>query len=142
MAPAVEFNFSLSQTVRHLERHTAGCVATVARRTARLPGTHGHRVKLISPQFARPLVKSNKNDFVEADAICKAACWLTMRFVTPKIESPQTLSTLHRVRESLVRDCTKAVNQIHGVGNKLARTTWATAVSRTVFDSHRPGIAT
>lgn len=37
-----------------------------------------------------------------------------MRFVTPKTESQQTLSALHRVRESLIRDRTKAVNQIHG----------------------------
>jgi transposase len=37
-----------------------------------------------------------------------------MRFVTPKTESQQTLSALHRVRESLVRDRTKTSNQIHG----------------------------
>ncbi|MDD0278500.1 IS110 family transposase, partial [Shigella flexneri] len=28
------------------------------------------RPKLISPQFVRPFVKSNKNDFVDAEAIC------------------------------------------------------------------------
>lgn len=32
-----------------------------------------HQVKLISPQFVRPFVKSNKNDFVDAEAICEAA---------------------------------------------------------------------
>lgn len=32
----------------------------------------GHAVKLISPQFVRPFVKSNKNDFVDAEAICEA----------------------------------------------------------------------
>ncbi|WP_154388935.1 IS110 family transposase, partial [Yersinia enterocolitica] len=26
----------------------------------------GHQIKLISPQFVRPFVKSNKNDFVDA----------------------------------------------------------------------------
>ncbi|HFV6485074.1 TPA: transposase, partial [Escherichia coli] len=30
----------------------------------------GHDVKLISPQFVRPFVKSNKNDFIDAEAIC------------------------------------------------------------------------
>ncbi len=30
----------------------------------------GHSPKLISPQFVRPFVKSNKNDFVDAEAIC------------------------------------------------------------------------
>jgi transposase len=73
----------------------------------------GHDVKLISPQFVRPFVKSNKNDFVDAEAICEAACRPSMRFVTPKNEAQQTLSALHRVRESLVHDRTKASNQIH-----------------------------
>ncbi|KVZ47510.1 IS110 family transposase [Burkholderia ubonensis] len=74
----------------------------------------GHQVKLISPQFVRPFVKSNKNDFVDAEAICDAASRPSMRFVTPKTESQQTLSALHRVRESLIRDRTKTTNQMHG----------------------------
>jgi len=37
-----------------------------------------------------------------------------MRFVWPKTETQQTLSALHRVRESFIRDRTRAVNQIHG----------------------------
>lgn len=74
----------------------------------------GHTAKLISPQFVRPFVKSNKNDFVDAEAICEAASRPSMRFVTPKTVSQQTLSVLHRVRESLVRDRTKTVNQLHG----------------------------
>lgn len=76
--------------------------------------TTGHEVKLIAPQFARPFVKSNKNDFIDAEAICEAASRPTMRFVTPKTEVQQTLSVLHRIRESLVRDRTKTVNQVHG----------------------------
>ncbi|WP_420955260.1 IS110 family transposase [Burkholderia gladioli] len=74
----------------------------------------GHQVKLISPQFVRPFVKSNKNDFVDAEAICEAASRPAMRFVTPKTESQQTLSALHRLRDSLVRDRVKASNQMHG----------------------------
>jgi len=74
----------------------------------------GHTTKLISPQFVRPFVKSNKNDFVDAEAICEAASRPSMRFVTPKTEGQQTLSVLHRLRESLVRDRTKTVNQLHG----------------------------
>ena len=41
----------------------------MARRIADL----GHEAKLIYPQFVRPFVKSNKNDFVDAEAICEAA---------------------------------------------------------------------
>ena len=74
----------------------------------------GHEPKLISPQFVRPFVKSNKNDFIDAEAICEAACRPAMRFVTPKTESQQCLSALHRVRESLVRERVKTSNQIHG----------------------------
>ena len=40
---------------------------------ARRLSEFGHTVKLISPQFVRPFVKSNKNDFVDAEAICEAA---------------------------------------------------------------------
>lgn len=85
-----------------------------AHHMARKLASFGHQVKLISPQFVRPFVKSNKNDFVDAEAICEAASRPAMRFVTPKTESQQTLSALHRVRDSLVRDRVKAVNQIHG----------------------------
>jgi len=74
----------------------------------------GHQAKLISPQFVRPFVKGNKNDFIDAQAICEAASRPTMRFVSPKTEAQQILSVLHRLRESLIRDRTKAVNQMHG----------------------------
>ncbi len=74
----------------------------------------GHEVKLISPQFVRPFVQGNKNDFIDAQAICEAASRPAMRFVTPKSEAQQTLSVLHRMRESLIRDRTKSINQLHG----------------------------
>ena len=32
----------------------------------------GHEVRLISPQFVKPYVKSNKNDAADAEAICEA----------------------------------------------------------------------
>lgn len=99
----------------------------MARKLAQL----GHEVKLISPQFVRPFVKSNKNDFVDAEAICEAASRPSMRFVTPKTVSQQTLSALHRVRDSLVRDKVRTTNQMHGfllefgvtlpVGNAVVR---------------------
>lgn len=81
----------------------------MARRMADL----GHTAKLISPQFVRPFVKSNKNDFVDAEAICEAASRPSMRFVQPRTESQQAMRALHRVRESLVRDKVKTTNQMH-----------------------------
>jgi transposase len=74
----------------------------------------GHEAKLISPQFVRPFVKSNKNDFVDAEAICEAASRPSMRFVQPRTEIQQAMRALHRVRESLIRDKVKTINQLHG----------------------------
>ncbi|CNI75063.1 IS110 family RNA-guided transposase [Yersinia pekkanenii] len=81
----------------------------MARRIADL----GHEAKLISPQFVRPFVKGNKNDFVDAEAICEAASRPAMRFVQPRTEAQQAMRALHRVRESLVRDKVKTTNQMH-----------------------------
>jgi len=82
----------------------------VARRVTAL----GHQAKLISPQFVKPFVQGNKNDFADAQAICEAASRPSMRFVSPRTETQQTISALHRVREALVRDRTATINQIHG----------------------------
>ena len=73
----------------------------------------GHEAKLISPQFVKPFVQGNKNDFADAQAICEAASRPSMRFVSPRNESQQTISATHRVREGLVRDRTATINQIH-----------------------------
>jgi transposase len=81
---------------------------------ARQLAAMGHTAKLISSQFVKPFAKANKNDFVDAEAICEAASRPSMRSVTPKTESQQTLSVLHRMRESLVHDRTKTANQMHG----------------------------
>src|SRR5690606_24756905 len=48
---------------------------------ARVLRAHGHDVRLIAPQFVKPYVKSNKNDAVDAEAICEAVNRPSMRFV-------------------------------------------------------------
>jgi len=80
---------------------------------ARRIETLGHQAKLISPQFVRPFVQGNKNDFADAQAICEAASRPSMRFVSVRNEAQQTVSALHRVRESLVRERTGVINQLH-----------------------------
>lgn len=80
---------------------------------ARRLAEFGHSPKLISPQFVRPFVKTNKNDFVDAEAICEAASRPSIRFVQPRTESQQAMQALHRVRESLVQDKVKTTNQMH-----------------------------
>src|SRR5215471_840174 len=41
----------------------------------------GHDVGLIPAQFVKPFVKSNKNDFADAEAIAEAVSRQNMRFV-------------------------------------------------------------
>lgn len=73
----------------------------------------GHTSKLIAPHFVRPFVKSNKNDSIDAEAICEAASRPSMRFVTPKSEDQQILSALQRLRESLIAERVRIINQLH-----------------------------
>ena len=44
----------------------------------------GHQVKLIAPQYVKPFLKGNKNDYNDAEAITEAAQRPTMRFVPIK----------------------------------------------------------
>jgi Transposase len=58
----------------------------------------GHDVKLIPAQFVKPFVKSNKNDFLDAEAIAEAVDRDNMRFVPIKTDDQLDLQALHRVR--------------------------------------------
>ena len=82
---------------------------------ARKLNAMGHVSKLISPQYVRPFVKSNKNDYIDAEAICEAASRPAMRFVEPRSEAQQLLAALHRTREGLVTERTATINRIHGI---------------------------
>jgi transposase len=44
----------------------------------------GHDVRLMSPQFVKPYVKSNKHDAADAEAICEAVSRPNMHFVPVK----------------------------------------------------------
>lgn len=48
----------------------------------------GHDVRLLPPQYVKPFVKTNKNDFADAEAICEAASRPCMRFAAIKSEEP------------------------------------------------------
>ncbi|QKS82594.1 IS110 family RNA-guided transposase [Pseudomonas bijieensis] len=84
----------------------------------------GHTPKLIAPHLVRPYVKSNKNDFADAEAICEAATRPTMRFVPPKNQAQQALAMLNSTRDSFIKDRTATANRIHAalleVGISLA----------------------
>lgn len=75
----------------------------------------GHTTRLISPQFVKPYVKSNKNDAADAEAICEAVQRPSMRFVAIKQVEQQDLQSVHRVRERLVKARTALANEIRGL---------------------------
>ena len=75
----------------------------------------GHEVKLMSPQFVKPYVKTNKNDAADAEAICEAVSRPTMRFVSLKSIEQQDIQALHRYRQRLIQQRTALVNQIRGL---------------------------
>ena len=72
----------------------------------------GHDVRLIPAQFVKPFLKSNKNDFLDAEAIAEAVERENMRFVPIKTDDQLDLQALHRVRERLVSRRTAVINQI------------------------------
>jgi transposase len=72
----------------------------------------GHDVRLIPAQFVKPFVKSNKNDFVDAEAIAEAVDRKNMRFVPIKTDDQLDLQAIHRVRDRLVSRRTAVINQI------------------------------
>ena len=74
-----------------------------------------HKVKIIAPQFVKPFVKSNKNDSVDAEAICEAIQRPSMRFVPVKSIEQQDIQSLHRVRSQIVARRTAQANQIRGL---------------------------
>jgi transposase len=74
----------------------------------------GHQVKLIPPSYVKPFVKRNKNDAVDAEAICEAAQRPNMRFVAIKSEEQQASALVFRTRDLLVRQRTQLINAIRG----------------------------
>jgi transposase len=72
----------------------------------------GHDVKLIPAQFVKPFVKSNKNDFIDAEAIAEAVDRKNMRFVPIKTDDQLDLQALHRVRDRLITRRTSVINQL------------------------------
>jgi transposase len=75
----------------------------------------GHQVKLIAPQYVKPYVKGNKNDYNDAEAIAEAVQRPNMRFVPIKSVEQQDVQSFHRQRERLKKERTALVNQVRGL---------------------------
>ena len=74
----------------------------------------GHQVRLIPAQFVKPYRKSNKNDFIDAEAIAEAVTKENMRFVPIKTQEQLDVQAMHRVRDRLVQRRTALINEIRG----------------------------
>jgi transposase len=59
----------------------------------------GHEVRLMPAQYVKPYVKTNKSDYIDAEAIAEAVERPKMRFVPIKSDGQLDLQSLHRVRE-------------------------------------------
>ncbi len=81
---------------------------------ARVATLYNHQVKLIHPAYVKAFLKTNKNDFNDAEAICEADSRPTMRYVSSKTIEQQDIQLLHRIRQRQVQQRTALVNQIRG----------------------------
>lgn len=75
----------------------------------------GHDVKLIAPIYVKPYVKRGKSDAADAEAICEAVTRPTMRFVEIKSPEQQSILSLHRARDLVVRQRTQTINMLRGL---------------------------
>ena len=75
----------------------------------------GHQVKLIAPQYIKPFVKGNKNDYNDAEAIAEASQRPNMRFVPIKSIERQDIQNLHRQRELIKKSRKALVSQVRGL---------------------------
>ena len=72
----------------------------------------GHTVRLMPPAYVKPYVKRQKNDTMDAEAICEAVTRPNMRFVPTKTIEQQSCLMLHRARHLFIRQQTAVINSI------------------------------
>ncbi|MEN8729834.1 MAG: IS110 family transposase [Desulfuromonadales bacterium] len=75
----------------------------------------GHDVKLIAPQYVKPYLRGNKNDYNDARAIAEAVTRSEMPTVGIKTVEEQDIQALHRMRSQCLRDRIALSNSLRGV---------------------------
>ena len=75
----------------------------------------GHEVKVIPPQYVKPYLRGNKNDYNDACAIAEAATRPTMPNVAVKTVQQQEMQALHRLRSRMVKERTALGNSLRGL---------------------------
>jgi transposase len=117
--PVVRKRFSRSQLLHFTANRKVGVIGMEACGGAHFLGRalreQGHEVRLMPAQYVKPFVKTNKSDYIDAEAIAEAVVRPTMRFVPIKSDDQLDMQSLHRVRERWVMRRTAVVNQIRGL---------------------------
>jgi len=108
------------ETLVGLARKLPACVVGMeaccgSHHLGRVFASHGHDVRLMSPEYVRPYVKAQKNDDRDAEGIAEAATRPTMRFVELKSQDQLDMQTLHRSRDRLVGERTALINQLRAI---------------------------
>ena len=110
--------FSRSQLLAYTANLPASLIGLEACAGSHFVGTvlrrQGHQVRLIPAQFVKPYRKSNKNDFIDAEAIAEAVTKQNMRFVQIKTQEQLDWQAMHRVRDRLMQRRTALINEIRG----------------------------
>jgi transposase len=75
----------------------------------------GHEVRLIPPQYVKPYLRGNKNDYNDARAIAEAATRPSMPVVSVKTIDEADMQALHRMRSQCIRDRTALCNSTRGL---------------------------
>jgi transposase len=114
----VRKKFSRTQLLAHTANLPAALIGLEACSGAHFLGAalreQGHDVRLIPAHFVKPYRKSNKNDFLDAEAIAEAVTKQNMRFVPIKTQEQLDVQAVHRVRDRLVQRRTALINEIRG----------------------------
>lgn len=76
---------------------------------------YGCDVKLISPQYVKPYVQRNKNDFKDSKGIMEASFWSGTPYVIPKTVEQQDIQSLLRIRNNYLEMRTSVSNQVRGL---------------------------
>ena len=109
---------SRSQLLAYTAKLASSLIGLEACAGAHFVGTalreQGHQVRLIPAQFLKPYRKSNKNDFLDAEAIADAVTKENMRFAQIKTQEQLDMQAMHRVRDRLVQRRTALINEIRG----------------------------
>jgi transposase len=86
-----------------------------AHHLGRLFASHGHEIRLMSPEYVRPWMKAQKNDDRDAEGIAEAASRPAMRFVELKTQEQLDIQTLYRVRSRLFAERRSLINQFRAI---------------------------